>query len=458
MSMPFYVSPEQLMKDRADYARKGIARGRSVVVLQYDDGIAFATENASRALHKICEIYDRIGFAAVGKYNEFENLRVAGVRYADLRGYSYDRVDVTARGLANAYAQTLGTVFTTESKPLEVELVVAEVGREARATRSTGWPTTAPSPTSTASSSWAARPNSSARSSRGLARRHDPCGGARAGRRTLGSPAEDGGEQRAIPAAQLEVAVLDRTRRAGRSVGWRVPCWRTARGADRRRPTCAHDERTTRRSDGAWTAGSSGSRPSSASPAPPRTGAGCRPTRWRGTCSARSSRGAARNVFLSNGARLYLDVGSHPEYATPECDDVRQLVIHDRAGERILEGLVADAAAAARARGPRRGSLPLQEQHRLRGQLLRLPRELPRAAAGRLLAAVRRAHAVPRHAADPRGRGQGPADPPGRRSTASRSAPTTSGRPSAARRRGPGRSSTRATSRTPMPSATVACT
>ena len=126
--MPFYVSPEQLMKDRADYARKGIARGRSVVVLAYDDGIAFATENPSRALHKISEIYDRIAFAAVGKYNEFENLRVAGVRYADLRGYSYDRADVNARGLANAYAQTLGTVFTTESKPLEVEIVVAQVG------------------------------------------------------------------------------------------------------------------------------------------------------------------------------------------------------------------------------------------------------------------------------------------------------------------------------------------
>ncbi|EYR64630.1 proteasome subunit alpha [Actinotalea ferrariae CF5-4] len=131
MTMPFYVSPEQLMKDRADYARKGIARGRSVVVVAYDDGIAFATENPSRALHKISEIYDRIAFAAVGKYNEFENLRVAGVRYADLRGYSYDRSDVTARGLANAYAQTLGTVFTTESKPLEVELVVAEVGDSA---------------------------------------------------------------------------------------------------------------------------------------------------------------------------------------------------------------------------------------------------------------------------------------------------------------------------------------
>ena len=131
MTMPFYVSPEQLMKDRADYARKGIARGRSVVVVAYSGGIAFAAENPSRALHKVSEIYDRIAFAAVGKYNEFENLRVAGVRYADLRGYSYDRADVTARGLANAYAQQLGTFFTTESKPLEVEIVVAEVGATA---------------------------------------------------------------------------------------------------------------------------------------------------------------------------------------------------------------------------------------------------------------------------------------------------------------------------------------
>jgi proteasome alpha subunit len=128
MSMPFYVSPEQYMKDRADFARKGIARGRSVVVLQYAGGILFVAENPSTSLHKISEIYDRIGYAAVGKYNEFENLRVAGVRLADLRGYSYDRRDVTGRALANAYAQTLGTIFTTEPKPYEVEIVVAEVG------------------------------------------------------------------------------------------------------------------------------------------------------------------------------------------------------------------------------------------------------------------------------------------------------------------------------------------
>ena len=131
MSMPFYVSPEQIIKDKADYARKGIARGRSVVVVQYDEGILFVAENPSRSLHKIAEIYDRIGFAAVGKYNEFENLRVAGVRLADMRGYAYDRRDVTGRSLANAYAQTLGSIFTETTKPYEVELVVAEVGRTA---------------------------------------------------------------------------------------------------------------------------------------------------------------------------------------------------------------------------------------------------------------------------------------------------------------------------------------
>ncbi len=128
MSMPFYVSPEQLIKDKADYARKGIARGRSVVVVQVQEGILLVAENPSRALHKISEIYDRIAFAAVGKYNEFENLRVAGVRLADMRGYAYDRRDVTGRSLANAYAQTLGTIFTEAAKPYEVELVVAEVG------------------------------------------------------------------------------------------------------------------------------------------------------------------------------------------------------------------------------------------------------------------------------------------------------------------------------------------
>jgi proteasome alpha subunit len=128
MTMPFYVSAEQLMRDRSEYARKGIARGRSVVVLTYADGVLFVAENASPALHKLSEIYDRIAFAATGRYNEFENLRIAGIRLADLRGYSYDRRDVTARALANAYAQTLGSIFTEQQKPYEVEICVAEVG------------------------------------------------------------------------------------------------------------------------------------------------------------------------------------------------------------------------------------------------------------------------------------------------------------------------------------------
>ena len=128
MTMPFYASAEQVMRDRSEYARKGIARGRSVVVLAYADGILLVAENTSGALHKVSEIYDRIGFAAVGRYNEFDNLRTAGIRYADVRGYSYDRRDVSCRALANVYAQTLGAIFTEQQKPFEVELCVAEVG------------------------------------------------------------------------------------------------------------------------------------------------------------------------------------------------------------------------------------------------------------------------------------------------------------------------------------------
>ena len=128
MSTPYYVSPEQIMRDKSDFARKGIARGRAVLVMTYADGIVFCGENPSKALHKISEIYDKIAFAAVGKYNEFESLRKAGIRYADLTGYQYDRTDVTSRGLANAYAQQLGTIFTEAGKPFEVELTVAEVG------------------------------------------------------------------------------------------------------------------------------------------------------------------------------------------------------------------------------------------------------------------------------------------------------------------------------------------
>lgn len=129
MSMPgMYVSPEQLMQDRADYARKGIARGRSLVTLEYGGGIALVAENASATLRKVSEIYDRIAFGGVGRYIEFDQLRIAGVRHAELKGYQYSRSDVEARSLANQYAQMLGQFFTHELKPLEVEIVVVEVG------------------------------------------------------------------------------------------------------------------------------------------------------------------------------------------------------------------------------------------------------------------------------------------------------------------------------------------
>jgi len=128
MSMPFYVPPEQMTKDRAEFARKGIARGRPIVVIEYADGVLLMGENPSGSLHKTSEIYDKVAFAGVGRFNEFEMLRVAGIRYADLKGYSYERDDVTAKGLANAYAQTLGQIFTHEMKPYEIEVMIAEIG------------------------------------------------------------------------------------------------------------------------------------------------------------------------------------------------------------------------------------------------------------------------------------------------------------------------------------------
>ena len=127
MSFPYFISPEQAMRERSELARKGIARGRSVVALVFSGGVLFVAENPSRSLQKISELYDRVGFAAAGKFNEFDNLRRGGIQFADTRGYAYDRRDVTGRQLANVYAQTLGTIFTEQAKPYEVELCVAEV-------------------------------------------------------------------------------------------------------------------------------------------------------------------------------------------------------------------------------------------------------------------------------------------------------------------------------------------
>lgn len=128
MSMPFYVAPEQLVRDKAEFARKGIARGRSIVAMEYDSGVLLMAENPSRSLRKINEVYDRIAFAGVGRYNEFDTLRKAGVRQADLMGYLYSRDDVNAMALATAFAQTLGAIFSHELKPYEVEILIAELG------------------------------------------------------------------------------------------------------------------------------------------------------------------------------------------------------------------------------------------------------------------------------------------------------------------------------------------
>jgi len=218
VAMQFYASPEQIMRDRSEYARKGIARGRSVVVLTYGGGVLFVAENPSAnpstALRKVGEIYDRIGFAAVGRYNEFESLRAAGVRLADLRGYSYDRRDVTGRALANAYAQTLGAIFTDSSKPYEVEICVAQVGAapdqdELYRLTYDGSVQVEPGVVTMGGQAEAI--------SGGLRQRHRPDVGLEEALRlavqALGSVGGEGGAPRTLTADQLEVAVLDRTRR-----------------------------------------------------------------------------------------------------------------------------------------------------------------------------------------------------------------------------------------------------
>ncbi|GAA1798118.1 proteasome subunit alpha [Planosporangium flavigriseum] len=217
MAMQFYASPEQIMRDRSEYARKGIARGRSVVVLTYEGGVLFVAENVSTALHKVSELYDRIGFAAVGRFNELENLRAAGVRMADLRGYSYDRRDVTARSLANAYAQTLGAIFTEQSKPFEVEICVAEVG--SRPERDELYRLTYDGSLQDEPGTIAMGGQADA-ISQVLKARHRPDMSLRdavqLAVQSLGSVGGEGGQPRKLEASQLEVAVLDR-RRPGRT-------------------------------------------------------------------------------------------------------------------------------------------------------------------------------------------------------------------------------------------------
>ncbi|MGY1735651.1 proteasome subunit alpha [Geodermatophilus sp. SYSU D00684] len=216
MTMPYYASPEQLMRDRSEYARKGISRGRSVAVLTYADGVLFIAENPSSTLHKVGEIYDRIGFAAVGRYSEFESLRVAGVRLADVRGYSYNRRDVTGRVIANAYAQTLGAIFTEQMKPYEVELCVAEVGETAEQDqlyRLTFDGSVVDEPDFVVMGGQAEAVTARLREDfrPGLALRDALMVGVRA--LSASSPAMSGnGAGGLLPAGQLEVAVLDRRR------------------------------------------------------------------------------------------------------------------------------------------------------------------------------------------------------------------------------------------------------
>ncbi len=207
--MPYYVPPEQLMKDKADYARKGIARGKSILALEYVDGIFFIAENPSATLYKISEIYDRIAFAGVGKFNEFEQLRIGGIRLVDLKGYAYSREDVTAKSLANAYSQSLGNIFTSEVKPYECEILVASVG-----------PTTSANElfhilydgSVTDRQGWVAMGGQSDQLGNALKERYpdeppDLKDAFRLGEETLQAV-----ESRAMPAVNLEVAVLDRTR------------------------------------------------------------------------------------------------------------------------------------------------------------------------------------------------------------------------------------------------------
>jgi proteasome alpha subunit len=214
--MQFYASPEQINRDRSEYARKGIARGRSAIVLTYEHGILFVAENMT-ALHKVSEIYDRIGFAAVGRYNEFENLRAAGIRLADLRGYSYARKDVTGRALANAYAQTLGAIFTEQTKPFEVEICVAEVGDSGvrdELYRITYDGSIQDEPGVVVMGGQAEAISGGLRAAH---RAEAPLGEAlHLAVQALGSVGGEGGQPRTLAANQLEVAVLDR-RRAGRT-------------------------------------------------------------------------------------------------------------------------------------------------------------------------------------------------------------------------------------------------
>lgn len=209
MPMPYYVPPEQLMKDKADYARKGIARGKSILALEYVDGIFFIAENPSATLYKISEIYDRIAFAGVGKFNEFEQLRIGGIRLVDLKGYSYSREDVTAKSLANAYSQSLGNIFTSEVKPYECEILVASVGAS---TNENELFHILYDGSVTDRQGWVAMGGQSDQLGNALKERYPADAPDLKDAFKLGEDILTAVENRSMPAENLEVAVLDRTR------------------------------------------------------------------------------------------------------------------------------------------------------------------------------------------------------------------------------------------------------
>ena len=382
------------MKDRADFARKGIARGRSVVVLSYADGILFVAENPSRALHKISEIYDRIAFAAVGKYNEFENLRVAGVRLRrPARLLLRPRATSPAAAWPTPTRRPWARSSPPEQKPYEVELVVAEVGDEPRTrTRSTGSPTTARSPTSTASSLM----GGAGRADQHLPERALPRGAGLAEALALAVEAARRATERQPSRARRRPARgggarPHPARRAFRrspgscSSGCSTPTTRPADaaarrardrsgpatgddGADRRRRAASPASQQRRRPSArtlrvtgaagsaiewrAWTGGSSGSRTSTASPARSRGSAGCRRTRWPATCSARSCRwGRSATSSCATGPGSTSTSARHPEYATPECDDVASSSRTTRRGSGSSRACVVDAERRLREEG-----------------------------------------------------------------------------------------------------------
>ena len=224
VSFPYFISPEQAMRERSELARKGIARGRSVVALAYAGGVLFVAENPSRSLQKVSELYDRVGFAAVGRFNEFDNLRRGGIQFADTRGYAYDRRDVTGRQLANVYAQTLGTIFTEQAKPYEVELCVAEVAHYGETKppelyRITYDGSIADEPHFVVMGG-TTEPIAD-RAQRVLHREREPVGGGQDRRRRAeGAAPATAVEQRTLGPSTLEVAILDanRPRRAFRRI------------------------------------------------------------------------------------------------------------------------------------------------------------------------------------------------------------------------------------------------